>query len=526
MQKGELDGLVCVNMASEGIDIPELQIAAFHGIPKSPGFFLQFVGRISRNSKKNDKPAVVVYSPEDLRGEAFDELLKEGDFYKIVNSIDKEIRDQIEIRTKGKLGVQPFTLGITPSDINPYLSIRVFSSKCKALKKPADSDKNFNLTPFWLDNSKSYLAVISEQTVSPPWIKSRTKLVSTRYDLHLYHLDKRTELLFESTTREEIANVIREEIAGNYKLKPLTMSKLKRIIQDDVPEYHSIGMVNARTQSPLIPTYMSIMGRSVQSAVKSTDGRTFTAKTFLVTISDPIKSKKKTRIGVSGRNYRIWFTNRASIEDFKKYCEWLAEKLSKYSCDKPLPGLETLSTPVTVSTFENRKPIAILFDESKLSNSVRMEIAKKPYMLVEPGFKNLRLAPKSEKILHCDFFPDLENQEVRIRLKFDISKNLWSLLDKKIEVRFKEDKRNDDPNPFTVSKFFSDECKPLIYLDDGSLLIGNELYKSLRADFSLPEDLQFETPDFEAEKCDITVEFRNPEKDHTPKEGMITVHEG
>ena len=47
LRAGHLDGVVCVGMLGEGLDIPELKIAALHSPPKSFPFTLQLIVRLS-----------------------------------------------------------------------------------------------------------------------------------------------------------------------------------------------------------------------------------------------------------------------------------------------------------------------------------------------------------------------------------------------------------------------------------------------------------------------------------------------
>ena len=53
LQKGELDGIICVDMLGEGYDFPNLKIAAIHSPHKSLASTLQVIGRFARTNATN-----------------------------------------------------------------------------------------------------------------------------------------------------------------------------------------------------------------------------------------------------------------------------------------------------------------------------------------------------------------------------------------------------------------------------------------------------------------------------------------
>ena len=52
LQRGDLDGIICVNMLGEGFNFPSLKIAAIHAPHKSLSVTLQFVGRFARYGRR------------------------------------------------------------------------------------------------------------------------------------------------------------------------------------------------------------------------------------------------------------------------------------------------------------------------------------------------------------------------------------------------------------------------------------------------------------------------------------------
>lgn len=69
VKQGELDGLVCVGIASEGLDIPNLKVAVLHATPRSIPYTIQFLGRISRQPLEQEGPATLIANRDEVRGE-------------------------------------------------------------------------------------------------------------------------------------------------------------------------------------------------------------------------------------------------------------------------------------------------------------------------------------------------------------------------------------------------------------------------------------------------------------------------
>ncbi len=64
LKDDKIDGIVCVGMLGEGIDIPALKIAVLHDPPKSFPLTIQFIGRICRPNEA--KKAHVVADPKQI----------------------------------------------------------------------------------------------------------------------------------------------------------------------------------------------------------------------------------------------------------------------------------------------------------------------------------------------------------------------------------------------------------------------------------------------------------------------------
>jgi superfamily II DNA or RNA helicase len=74
VEKPRLDGFISVDMAGEGIDIPNLRIAVLHQAPKTLPYTIQLIGRVSRRTKGAVGNAVLIADPESVKGSEVEAL--------------------------------------------------------------------------------------------------------------------------------------------------------------------------------------------------------------------------------------------------------------------------------------------------------------------------------------------------------------------------------------------------------------------------------------------------------------------
>jgi len=88
---GESKIIVCVDMFSEGIDIPQLQICAIHDKYKSLPITMQFIGRFARTQAGLGDASVIANIADDDISEALQELYsQDSDWNKVLKDISEE----------------------------------------------------------------------------------------------------------------------------------------------------------------------------------------------------------------------------------------------------------------------------------------------------------------------------------------------------------------------------------------------------------------------------------------------------
>lgn len=513
IKSDQLDGVVCVGMLGEGLDIPELKIAVFHDPPRSLPFTLQFIGRISRSSKGQIGDAHVIANPDDVKGEMRRLYRQDVHWRDLVPKLVDEAVGQVALQSKfHQTGSIVGDLDIDSKEITPFFSARLYKVEPDNLDLGLTLDLGDKIyIPFseYLDNG-NFLIVITISEYKPPWAE-RLELSSIRYDLHLYYYHRLSGTLFESTTSDDIAGQIRRQIITK-EVQRLKGEELIRVMQSQkAVNYLMVGLANVLGRTPSLPTYKILMGKEVEGAVRPTEGRVFTPGHALAKVSE-----QETR-GIGNFQGRVWAIKRGSLMEFKDWCDAIGNQLIRHKATT-LPGLEFLPNPQRVRKFP-ACVIAVLFNYRALVFSLKLVSIKADSDLdmSSPEFE-LKNLSQDRRTLSLRLYPNL--RDVGIDLKYDIANNQWTVVggtpyklrvDTGGEVRY-----------FTLNEFLL-EYPPYIYLGNGGLIVNGNLHQSKHTYDTLPKECFAEEIDWSG--CDITVEFANKEKNIQPSEGKKTIHD-
>jgi superfamily II DNA or RNA helicase len=186
VRNDQLDGLVCVGMIGEGLDLPALKIAVLHSAPKSLPFTLQFVGRISRMTKTQVGNAHLIAIPDDVRGEMRKLYRSDVDWKKLVPKLADRViaKTPPPVHMSSRYAFEEWD--ISPWDLKPFFSVRVYAVD----PKKVDLGRRIELPEGvgicfhdLVDNN--LCAIITELDNQPPWAKD-TEIREARLDLHVF----------------------------------------------------------------------------------------------------------------------------------------------------------------------------------------------------------------------------------------------------------------------------------------------------------------------------------------------------
>jgi len=332
LRDGSLDGVIAVGMLGEGIDMADLKLAVLHQPPKSFAFTLQLIGRVTRPTE-TDVQAKVIADPDRLREAGVDDIVRrlyhedEGWRQLVPDLVEEYIQSTVPT-SSGRSALR----GVNEHDIEPYLSTRLYDVNSSEPDFTNGISLGEDIIIYRLQRSDdTFLGVITERLESPSW-GTKTPLTSTEYELHLYYYHDQTETLFESSTSDELAKRIREQIVST---EPTLFGgeKLVRVLQGEQDiEYQVAGLASALGPTRSIPSYKMYLGDRVEGAVRQTDAQAFAQGHAVADVDGDI-------VGISNEQGRVWSSGREKIDDFISWCQGIARKLTQYRQDTVAPKL-------------------------------------------------------------------------------------------------------------------------------------------------------------------------------------------
>jgi len=489
LRDGEIDGVIIVDKFAEGIDINNLQLAVFHEPPKSLRMTIQLIGRLAR-IPDGSVPAIIIAPTDALSSKATEEAVRQlyyenTGWSEIVPDLIDEHISQQRWPTNHLRSQSP--TAINEESIEFYQTTTVFSLTGTlidlGIEEPEISTDVYRLESS--DNSE-LAGYITVSTDSPNW-GTQTVLEFPRYDLHIFYAPQGHELLFQFTSNRQFASELREElVADTGALASVDGDQLSRVMQSlQSPKYQTTGLANTAIPSGNKPQYKTYYGEDVQSAVYHSDERTYTHGHVFATFDAGDETETR---GVSGNKSKIWTNSKASISDFKHWCDRMAERLSDES-EPGIQNLEGLDTGESISQFDST-PITVIFNP---------QLAATP---IEFTGGDLSGSVKATPSLELDSNADAGDTAVDISLKldgvdtdisctYDVSTDEWHGPITNYTVSLP--KRSTESISLNCKDFLQ-EYPPRFYTDSGSIVMGGQ-QQSSQTDLSTfdPQAYQAET---------------------------------
>ncbi len=382
LKANQIDGIVCVGMVGEGINIPDLNILSFHSLPKSFPLTIQFIGRVSRINGGVEPKSFIVAEENEFKS-LFRLVHQNEDGW---DSLIDNIEDAIGYRMSRVFDSKFFDKRLYKDFIKPFYSVTLYDCLESFIQfsediKIGDNKSNSNLKIEYIKHeaAENLLIVITLHEESPQWA-TETPIIEKRYNLHLFYFDTLSNILFEGTTLPWISKLLLKEIL-NEEVTRVSHKKLANVInKTKLNDYVTLGMKNALGQSRKNPSYKSHIGNSVHNSISKTDENFFTAGHALT------RDMSEKYLGVSTAKGRVWSLERGKIDDFLLWCKERALDIAQNQNQIGFPMLEKLIFPQEISVLEER-PLVIYLDENIYNKyfEIRSEQGEK-YMIKSPAF--------------------------------------------------------------------------------------------------------------------------------------------
>lgn len=362
LRKGELDGIICVNMFGEGFDLPRLKIAALHSPHKSLAVTLQFIGRFARTTDNKIGRATFVAFPEEQRAEIQELWTTSAIWPEIVHNISsiriereriaQEVYDTFEQPFASEMGDLPLNL------IRPYFHAKIFhAGKEIDLNKRPIPQKHRRLAFSTFSSEVSTLVLIEQYVAQPKWL-SETKFEDGIYHLSILHWNSKRGYIFIGATDKSVSNYDRLlSLIGESGARELSSARINRALNGiDGLTFFNLGM-RRKQFGGRAESYRILAGPSADIVISELDGQSYNRGH---SFGKGRRNGADVTIGISTSS-KIWSNYVGQIPDYVDWCADLAERLSASDAKPTGSGLDRLSAGQPITKFPT-SPVLSFFD--------------------------------------------------------------------------------------------------------------------------------------------------------------------
>jgi len=417
--EGKLDGLVCVGIASEGLDIATLKVAVLHATPRSIPYTIQFLGRISRQPDSQAGPATLVANRDEVRGEV-SRLYKSDEAWRqlIPQIIDEQMAKARHYRSS-HARENDFQM----PELNVFFSALVYETF-----DDFNYENDFNMdsgSPFEIlhveqKSPDSPLIIVTAHDKPLEWT-SRTIYAEDLLDVHIFYHITESNLLYELTTSELALKSFKKNLIKK-DLRRISHGRLyKTLSKFNQSEYIMVGMKNAVLHGASHPSYKTIIGKGVQSTVRASEGRVFSTGHALLRLDD------ENTWGLATKRGRVWAMKRGTAEEFELWCDKLTQLIEDDAVITSLPGLSFLASSTPINNIDEL-PLAIIPDDLFFrAHSTTIDISgRDPLRNYIPIIEPISFEKNEDSnILKCKLI--LGDYECKLFMNFN-SRNLWKVI--------------------------------------------------------------------------------------------------
>ncbi len=314
--------VVCVDMFGEGIDIPNLKIAAVHDKYKSLPITLQFVGRFARTSDGLGEATFITNIANDELNESLRDLYtQDADWNKLLSiksseAIGKEIEDQEFAKEFSSTSVHDVAI----NQIRSKISMTAYKTTQRDWDTGFLYDDGFigDKYSFTLNNEKKILVLIERVDSHADWTTFQG-IYDTTWELHLAYWNSDKKILYINSTIKGFSDTLADLLFKNcQRIKGETVFRclagIKRLM---------LGTVGLKTAFDGPIRFKMFAGIDVVTGIaESTKKDSFKSNLFGVGYD----GQGKISIGCSYKG-RIWSRWVESINYWVSWCDEIGDKL-------------------------------------------------------------------------------------------------------------------------------------------------------------------------------------------------------
>ena len=454
--------IVCVDMFSEGIDIPQLKICAIHDKYKSLPITMQFIGRFARTQADLGEASVVANIVDDDIQESLEELYsQDADWNKILkNTSDQKIGEEVELQklSRGFTGTEviPF------NQIRPKISMFMYTTTEKEWHwQRWNSVFNEEHSHHFVNEQEKILIITERCTNNVDWTTCQD-ITDDNWNLHILYWDEKKKAFFINTTDKGIADRLAEAVF--YSCKRISGEEVFRCLyRINRLMLSTVGLKTAVSNHHI--RYRMFAGVDVAEGITgATTGTAIKSNLFGV----GYENGSSISIGCSYKG-TIWAKWVETINYWKEWCDKQAEKIQN-SAINTSAVLKGALVPEEITARPSIVPYRIDFPPEieadwKGSITIKTALSDSKSFLMDIGLNTF------DETSALSFF--VGNDDFKEEFTLDITTTGYSVNHKSgssISIRFSRGKE-------ILLKDFFQENPPTIWFVDGSSLEGNLLVK-------------------------------------------------
>jgi superfamily II DNA or RNA helicase len=209
--------IVCVDMFSEGIDIPQLKVCAIHDKYKSLPITMQFIGRFARTQTDLGEASVVANIVDDDIQESLEDLYsQDADWNKVLkNTSDEKTGREVELQklARGFTGTEVIPL----NQIRPKVSMFMYTTTEKGWHWQRWSRVFNEENSHHFVNEQEKILIITELCTSNVDWTTCQDITDNNWNLHILYWDEKKNVFFINTTDKGIADCLAEAVFDSCK---------------------------------------------------------------------------------------------------------------------------------------------------------------------------------------------------------------------------------------------------------------------------------------------------------------------
>ena len=471
---GKSQIVVCVDMFGEGIDIPNLKIAAIHDRYKSLPITLQFIGRFARSKAGlGDATIITNLANEDIQDALTELYSQDSDWNNLLSELSEEVIGK-------EISLQKLANGFKGSGIES-INIKQLRPALSMVAYKTDAEEwhwenwiqlfDEDLCKYYINEEENIFIVIEPEESKIDWANYR-EISNLNWNLHIAYWNKEKEVVFLNSTNKAIFNKFAETLFTN----------VQRISGENIFKcLHGINRLmvanlglNSAIGGPI--RYKMFTGIDIVEAIsESQKGNCYKSNIFGIGYN----GDGKTSIGCSYKG-TIWGRLVETIDTWKEWCNLNYEKIINPNIHT-VDILKGVLMPVIIKERPKKHAYRIDWPND-------LDLCNEKSIYLETPYAWIPIYEMEIGLIEVDDIENLkfyvQNEDYREEFELVINNEGWSISQIK-GVYFRLHIKN---KSYDLADFFKENSPEIKFVDQSSLQ-GN-LYVTLESstNFRFSED--------------------------------------